>query len=65
MFEYLFENQGMPGSNIRIGGNVVDETRKITVTSTEEEEEFPWWMVIAAVGGVVVLIGLVFAFKGR
>ncbi len=28
-------------------------------------DEFPWEMVIAAVGGVVIVIGLIFAFKGR
>lgn len=62
MFECVFEKQGLVGSNIGIAGNVVDETRDITIPSTEEEEEeeFPW-LIIAIVAGVSIIGVLAFA----
>jgi ABC-type tungstate transport system substrate-binding protein len=55
------------GAHLLISGNVVDDTRNITIKSTEEEEEegFPTWAIILIAAGVATaaIIAAVLAIR--
>lgn len=55
------------GADILISGTVVDDTRNITIKSTEEEEGegFPTWAIILIAAGVAsaAIIAAILAIK--